>query len=126
MKAAAAAAATSVFAVELHSPDFTFPADLAAYTRKKLVTKLARFGHRLLSVIVRLKDLNGPKGGEGIECRMEALLAGMEPVNVEERDHDLRAAIDASIDRVELTVQRHVDRARALPRSQKRRLAREL
>jgi hypothetical protein len=119
----AASAATS-FPVELHSPDFTLPADLAVYTRQKLIAKLARFGHRLLGVIVRVKDVNGPKGGDGIACRMEALLAGMEPVNVDERDHDLRAAIDVSIERFELAVQRHVDRARVLPRSRARRLAR--
>jgi hypothetical protein len=117
-------AATS-FTVELHSPDFTLPADLASYTRQKLVAKLARFGHRLLGVMVRVKDLNGPKGGEGgIACRMEARLAGMEPVNVDERDQDLRAAIDISIDRFELAVQRHVERARGLPRLRGRRLLR--
>ena len=110
--------------VELHSPDFTLPADLAAHARERLAARLGKFGHRLLGVIVRVKDVNGPKGGEGISCRMEGLLAGMEPVNIEERDHDLRAALDLAVDRLELAVQRHIERARTLPRSRGRQLVR--
>ena len=112
------------FPVELHAPDFTFPADLSRYIRAKLAAKLARFGHRLLGVMVRVKDVNGPKGGEGIVCGMEALLAHMEPVNVEERGHDLRAALDISLERFEVAVQRHIDRARTLPRNRGRKLVR--
>jgi putative sigma-54 modulation protein len=112
------------FTVELHAPDFAFPTDLAGYIRARLATKLAKFGHRLLGVMVRVKDVNGPKGGDGIVCGMEALLAHMEPVNVEERGHDLRAALDLSLDRFELALQRHVERARTLPRTRGRKLVR--
>ena len=47
---------------------------------------------------------------------MEALLAHLEPVNVEEREPDLRAALDVALDRLELAVQRHVERSRSQPR----------
>jgi hypothetical protein len=109
---------------ELHSPDFAVPADLAAYTREKLTVKLAKVGRRLLGVVVRIKDVNGPKGGASIACHMEALLARLEPVNIEERDGDLRAALDRAMDSLEAVVQRHVEKARSLPRNRGRKIVR--
>jgi putative sigma-54 modulation protein len=122
----AAARARGPVPIEIHSPDFTMPHDLAAYLRAKLGVRLTKFENRLLDVVVRVKDENGPKGGIGLSCRMEAVLAGLEPVNVLEHDDDLRAAIDRSIDRLALAVQRHVDRARGLPRNRGRKLVRHI
>jgi hypothetical protein len=116
--------ASASFAFELHSPDFHVPVTLADYVREKLAAKLAKAGRRLLGVVVRLRDLNGPKGGDGIACHMEAVLAGLEPVNVEERDDDLHAALDRAIECLDLVVQRHLGRARSLPRNRGRKLVR--
>ncbi len=96
---------------EFHSPDFHTPEDVVAYTRGKLEHKLEKFGRHVLGVIVHVRDVNGPKGGNGLVCHLEARLAHMEPVNVEEREHDLRAAIDRAIDRLTAVVGRHVDKA---------------
>jgi putative sigma-54 modulation protein len=110
--------------VEVHSPDFPVPSYLTSYLRGRLGTKLAKFGRRLGGVLVWLKDVNGPKGGEGIRCRMQAQVAGMEPVNVVERDHDVRAALDRASERLALGLQRHLGRVHSLALNRGRKMVR--
>ncbi|HEY0712103.1 MAG TPA: HPF/RaiA family ribosome-associated protein [Polyangia bacterium] len=97
---------------EFHSPDFSPPEAELRYAQEKLETRLKKYGRHVLGVRVHVRDVNGPKGGNGMTCHLEARLAGMEPVNVEEQEHDLRAAIDIAIDRLGVVVGRHLERAR--------------
>ena len=109
---------------EFHSPDIPMPQDVVAYTQDKLTNRLRKYGRRVTSIVVHVRDVNGPKGGVGIACHMEARLAGLEPVNVEETELDLRAAIDVATDRLDVVVGRHVERARTLPLKEGRKLVR--
>jgi ribosome-associated translation inhibitor RaiA len=106
-------------AFELHSPDIPLPPDLADYVRDKLSAKLGKFGRRVMDVVVHIKDVNGVKGGIDKGCHLEAHLAGLEPVNVEERHADLRAAIDIGAQRLEEAVHRHLQRAQSMRRDRR-------
>ncbi len=101
---------------EFHSQDFSVPEDVVRYTEDKIAARLQKFSPRLMGVLVHVKDVNGTRGGNGLVCHMEARLARLEPVNVEEQDHDLREAIDLALDRLEAAVARQVGKARTLPR----------
>ncbi len=114
------------FSVELHSPDLHLPPDVVRYAQEKVKVKLAKFGRRVTDVIIRIKDVNGSKGGVDKACHMEARLAALAPANVEECHADLRAAIDMAIERLEYTVHSHVERDRARRLGQGRRTARRL
>jgi len=111
-------------AFELHSPDIHLPPDVAEYVRDKLSAKLDKFGRRVMDVVVHVKDMNGGKGGIDKGCHMEAHLAGLEPVNVEERHEDLRAAIDIAADRLAEAVHRHLQRTRTWRRDRGRKITR--
>ena len=104
------------FQFELHSPDFSAPDHLVIAVREKIEHRLRKFERHILGVVVHLRDLNGPKGGVGMACHIEARLPHLEPVNVEEHEHDLYAAIDTAVDRIEGAISRHVDRAFKHPR----------
>jgi ribosomal subunit interface protein len=105
-------------AFELHSPDMHLPPDVAEYVRDKLSAKLGKFGRRVMDVVVHVKDVNGRKGGIDKVCHLEAHLAGLAPVNVEERHTDLRAALDIAAERLEEAVHRQVERDRSKRRNQ--------
>jgi len=111
-------------AFELHSPDIPLPPDVAEYVRTKLSAKLGKFGRRVMDVVVHFKDMNGDKGGIDKGCHMEAHLAGLEPVNVEERHEDLKASIDIAAERLAEAVHRHLQRTRTLRRDRGRRITR--
>ncbi len=109
---------------EFHSPDFSVPEDVVRYTEDKIAARVQKYGHRVMAVVVHIRDVNGPRRGEGLVCHMEARLARLAPVNVEETDDDLREAIDLALDRLEEAVARHLKRARSLPRKEGRRAVR--
>jgi putative sigma-54 modulation protein len=113
------------FSVEIRSPDFELTPAIRQYAIQHLATKLAKHARRVQSLIVRFEDANGSKGGEDNVCRVEVLLPREEPLVVEEINHDLRAAVDLAADRIELAVQRDLDRRRGLPRQRGRRIVRE-
>jgi ribosome-associated translation inhibitor RaiA len=115
---------TPTLGFEFHSPDIQIPPDVVQYTKDKLNVRLGKYGRWVMGAIVHMRDLNGPKGGVGFACHLEARLSGLEPVNVEERDADLRAAIDQAIDRLDVVVGRHVGKARPAPRHKGDKLAR--
>ena len=109
---------------ELHSPDFPLPPDVTDYVHAKLSAKLGKFGRRVMDVVVHVKDINGARGGIDKGCHIEAHLAGLEPVNVEERHEDLRACIDITVEHLEEAVHRHLERARSLRREHGRKVVR--
>ena len=53
-------------------------------------------------------------------------LAGREPVNIEERHEDLRAAIDLAVERAAEAIHRHLERTRSKRLSKGRRLVRRI
>jgi ribosome-associated translation inhibitor RaiA len=110
---------------EFHSPDFSPPEAELRYAQEKLETRLKKYGRRVLGVRVHVRDVNGPKGGMGMTCHLEARLAGIEPVNVEEQEHDLRAAIDVAIARLDVVIGRHLDKAHDSSFSRGRKVAQD-
>jgi ribosome-associated translation inhibitor RaiA len=86
-----------------------------AYVRQKLATKLAKFASSVERVSVRVRDVNGPRGGVDQACRVKVVLSGLPSVVVEHQDASLRAATDAALVAVERAVRRAVQRRRTKP-----------
>jgi hypothetical protein len=49
---------------------------------------LGRFGERITRVEVHLTDVNANKGGRDIRCVMEARIAGLQPIVVDELERE--------------------------------------
>ncbi len=61
--------------------------------------RLRRFGRELTAVVVRIADVNGPRGGVDKRCAITAVgRAG--PASVEERGEDAYAVVDAAVARL--------------------------
>lgn len=69
------------------------------YISRKLAFSLDRFHQTLASLVIRLKDLNGPRGGQDKECQIIASLPGSRSLVVTDQDSNLYAAIDRAVDR---------------------------
>ena len=90
-------------------------ADQRAYIRRKLGTKLGKFATSVARVIVRVEDVNGPRGGADQVCRIKVVLNGLPTVVVEARDASLASAIDGALTGTERAVRRRVQRRRMKP-----------
>jgi ribosomal subunit interface protein len=94
---------------------------LEQYVQRRFQVALRRFDKRLPLVVVRLTDVNGPKGGVDKRCHVTLPMPPSTPILVEEHHADLYTAIDFAAERVSRAVTRELGRRRV-----KRTIAAEL
>jgi ribosomal subunit interface protein len=87
---------------------------LRTHAERRLLFAVGRFGRRVQSVMLRMDDVNGPRGGADKRCQIVARLAPWGDVRVEELDGDLHGAIDRAADRLDRAVARGIERRREM------------
>lgn len=83
--------------------------------RKKLGAKLGKFAASIERVTVRLKDVNGPRGGIDQVCTIKVALIDLPSVVFESQHHSINAAVGAALAGVERAVRRRLQRRRMKP-----------
>jgi ribosomal subunit interface protein len=90
---------------------------LMSYVRAELNEEFQRHSERITHFSVHLSDENGDKGGDDdIKCMIEARPAGLKPVVVNHRGHNLDTAITGAIDRLKRSLE-HVIEKKEKPRA---------
>ena len=97
-----------VFAVELDR-------DERARIRQRLGVKLGKYSTSIERVTVRVKDVNGPRGGVDHTCSIKVVLSGLPSVIFESQDASRQAAIYRAINGSERAVRRTLQRRRMQP-----------
>ncbi|HEY8518062.1 MAG TPA: HPF/RaiA family ribosome-associated protein [Candidatus Binatia bacterium] len=88
--------------------------------RKRLARKVGKFATHLERLSVRFLDVNGPKGGIDVVCRINATLSALPSLVVEESAADAALAFRRAADTLGRTLRRTLDRAGfSTPRSGK-------
>ena len=90
---------------------------LRVHVERRLGFALGRFGDRIVRVIVRLSDTNGPhRGGIDKRCQIDIALRPSANVRIEDTDADWFTSVDRAADRASRSVVRAcaLDRARDL------------
>ncbi|MGE3976907.1 MAG: HPF/RaiA family ribosome-associated protein [Nitrospira sp.] len=83
--------------------------------RQKLGMKLGKFAGSIERVSVRVKDVNGPRGGIDHVCRIKVVLSGLPSVLYEAQNASLDAAIGSALVGTERAVRRSLNRRRKQP-----------
>ncbi len=83
------------------------------YVEKRLGFAFDRSGQRIRRILVRLSDVNGPRGGRDKRCHLQVSLEQSPAVVIEETQSDLYAAVDRAAKRAALSVARRFSRKRA-------------
>jgi CBS domain-containing protein/ribosome-associated translation inhibitor RaiA len=89
--------------------------DDRAYIRQRLGTKLGKFATSIERVTVRVRDVNGDRGGVDKLCNIKVVLSGLPSVVFESQSASLQVAVNAALAGVERAVRRSVDRRRTTP-----------
>ncbi len=84
---------------------------------RRLARKLGGHADRVARVRVRFEDVNGPKGGIDVACRIEAVVSGQPSIVVEERAVEAALAFRRAADVVGRTVHRALRNAGPAPRT---------
>ena len=87
-----------------------------AYVRRKLGMKLGKFARAIERVSVRMRDVNGPRGGVDKLCTIKVVLTRLPSVVVEQKHASLQGAMDGALRRVEVAVRRSMQRRTARAR----------
>jgi len=77
---------------------------------------MRRLGAALSTIVVRLSDVNGPKGGVDKRCQITLVRAGQPPITIEELNTDAYAAVDGAVERASRTAVKGMARARTTRR----------
>ncbi|MGH7873725.1 MAG: CBS domain-containing protein [Candidatus Binatia bacterium] len=89
--------------------------DDRAYIRQTLGMKLGKYANSIERVSVRVRDVNGPKGGIDQVCRIKVVLSGLPSVVFQSQAASLKDAINGALTGAERTVRRSVERRRMEP-----------
>ena len=87
-----------------------------AEIRKQLGSKLGKFAKPIERVTVRVRDVNGPRGGIDTVCRIKVVLSGLPSVIVEEQAATVEGAFRGALSSTVRAVRRSLDRSRQRPR----------
>lgn len=102
--------------IDIQARSFTLTNALKKYAEQKLKSSLSGCKDQLQRVVIRLSDINGPRGGEDKHCHIQVVLPGMPDVIIEDTENDMYAAIDKATDRASLAVTRKVTRKKSFQR----------
>jgi len=85
--------------IQIRSKNAESTPELQQHIERRLQFALGRFNGRVRLAVVRLQDLNGPKGGVDQECALEIHTSWHTRIHIEERDKDVFAAVSRAAER---------------------------
>ncbi len=102
--------------IDIQARDFSLTDALRSHAERRLRFALTRCDDRIQRIVMRLSDINGPRGGADKRCHLQVVLAGLPDVVIEDIEADLYVAIDRATDRAGRTLVRKIHRQHALLR----------
>lgn len=102
--------------IDIQTQKFSLTNALQSYAKRRLNFALANKSEYINRVIMRLSDINGPRGGTDKRCRLQVRLSGLPDVFVEDIETDMYTSIDRACDRISRTVTRKINRKQTLLR----------
>jgi len=85
---------------------------LEDYVARRVGFAFNRVAHRITDIVVRLANINGPRGGEDKSCQVQVRLNRGRTVVLEGRDASAYRAIDRTLSRAKRTVREELRRRR--------------
>ncbi len=98
--------------LDIQSRGFELTDGLRQHTEQRLRAALGWAHSDVHKVVVRMSDINGPRGGRGNLCHVQVALRSAPNVVIEDTESDLYVAIDRAVDRAGRSVARRMDRSR--------------
>ena len=85
--------------IQIKQKNIELTPGLLQHIERRLQFALGRFNGRVRLAVVRLQDLNGPKGGGDQECALEIHTSWHTRIRIQERDENAFAAVSRAAER---------------------------
>jgi len=102
--------------IKIQARNFSLTRAMRMYIERRLGFALSTCYRQVNRILVRLSDINGPRGGNDKRCHLEVILPG-QAVVVEDTEADLYVAINRASSRAGRTVMRQLRRRRHINRA---------
>jgi ribosome-associated translation inhibitor RaiA len=86
---------------------------LSAYVVRRAYMQFSRFERAIRLVVVRIGDINGPRGGADKRCQVTVRGPALGTISVEELSADAYSAVDLVLARAARAAGRGIEQARA-------------
>jgi ribosomal subunit interface protein len=103
--------------IDIQARSFSLTEALREHVKRRLGYALSCRDEYIQRVIVRLSDINGPRGGDDKQCQIQVILKPLQDVVIQDTEADMYVAIDRAADRAGRTVGRRLSRQRDQMRS---------
>lgn len=98
--------------IDIQASKFSITDALRNHAERRLRFALTFCNEHIQRIVVRLSDINGPRGGPDKCCHLQVMLNGLDDVVVEDVKSDLYVAIDRAANRAGRAVRRRLTRRR--------------
>ena len=98
--------------IEIRFRGLEYSNALREHVARRIHFHLSRFGSELMTVLVRIADVNGPKGGIDKRCQVTVRGQRFGSATLNEMSGDAYSAVDMAMERVSRSVGRELDRVR--------------
>ncbi len=102
--------------IDIQARDFTLTDALRDHAERRLHFALTCCDDHIQKIVMRLSDINGPRGGKDKRCHLQVVLSGLPDVVVEDIETDMYIAIDRATGRAGRTLVRKIERQKSLHR----------
>ena len=96
--------------VEIRGREIYITKTLRGHIERRLGFALRRFSRCIRKVLVRVRDLNGPKGGVDKDCHVAVIVSPSTTVIAEASDSNVYVAVDQVADKASRSVARQLKR----------------
>ena len=98
--------------IDIQARHFPLTQAMRGHVERRLGFALSTRHEHIQRIIVRLSDVNGPRGGYDKCCQIQVMLSQVADIIVEDTESNLYAAIDLAANRASRTVARKLARQR--------------
>lgn len=98
--------------IDIQARSFPLTNALRTHIKRRLGFALSNRNNCIQRIVVRLSDINGPRGGADKCCHIQLVLAQLPDVVIENTHTDLYFAIDRAVEKACRTVGRRLERQR--------------
>jgi len=100
--------------LEIRGHNVAVTESIRDHIERRVDFALGRFHGRFSKVVVRLADVNGPKGGIDKRCRISVERDHARSIVVEHLDAQLESAVDQAVRRVGRVFKKELDKAHSI------------
>jgi ribosomal subunit interface protein len=107
--------------MDLTALNFKVTTAIERHVDRRIRDAIGRASDSVTGTMVRLRDINGTRGGVDKACRVVVRVRGRSAIDVEAVDRNLYPAVDAAAAKLNRALRRHQRRRRTLRREHARR-----